>query len=185
MTYDRDYYMKIRREESPQAKRLAGYLIGNYAPRSVIDFGCADGLYLKPFTLVGIDVLGVDYSPDVIALRQIDNIVLADLTLPFHINTKFDLAICLEMLEHIEEKYAEFAVANIANASDLLILSVAGKNQIEESHVNLQPKQYWIEKFSQHGLELSPHETKALVSDIGKGYHLGWFTQNAIVLRRN
>lgn len=184
MAYDKQYYDKIEREERKQAERLADYIISKYVPSSIIDFGCATGLYLEPFHKAGMFTLGLEVAASAIQARQIDNVIFTDIRKPIKVKWNFDMAISLETLEHIEHKYSEQAVKNIADASDLLLFSAAAENQIEESHVNLRPKCYWINKFNAHGLEYSRQETEELHAYMGSGYRLGWFTQNAMILRR-
>jgi len=184
MIYGKQYYEKIEREESAQAERLADYIVDKYTPLSVIDFGCATGLYLKPFCNAGAFTLGLENSVSAIKERTIHNVIFADIRRPINVNWTFDMAISLETLEHIDQKYDEQAVKNIASASDLLLFSAAGENQVEESHVNLKPKSYWIDKFKSHGLEYSEEETQQLITYMEKGYRLGWFTQNAMIFRR-
>ncbi len=184
MVYDRKYYEKIEQEEREQAKRLADYLIDKYAPLSVIDFGCATGLYLEPFYRAGIFTLGLEVSTSAINTRLINNVIFGDIRHNLGVRWNFDLAISLETLEHIDERYEDQAVKNIASASDLLVFSAAAENQIEESHVNLKPKSHWIDKFNEYGMQYSEQETEELLTYIESGYRLGWFVQNAIVLRR-
>lgn len=184
MMYNKQYYEKIEQEEHIQAERLADYLIDKYSPSSIIDFGCATGLYLAPFYRAGTFTLGLDVSYSALQSRMVDNVIFGDIRYPLNVTWNFDIAISLETLEHIDEKYSEQAVENIARASDLLLFSAAAENQIEESHVNLQPKSHWIVRFKKYGLEYSLQETEMLLAYIKSGYRLGWFTQNAMILRR-
>lgn len=184
MSYDISYYQKIRDEEAPQAERLAAYLWSVYKPRSVIDFGCADGLYLVPFVQRDIDVLGVDYSPALREIAQIDNLVLADLRKPYFAGRKFDLVLCLEMLEHIEAMYAEQVVENIARAGDLLVVSAAAEGQGGEGHVNCRPERYWVDLFAKQGFVPAVRDTIYLIDYMKQGYRLGWLTQNVIIYRK-
>ena len=184
MAYDREYYGKIEREEHRQAERMADYLIDKYAPLSVIDFGCATGFYLEPFCRAGIFTIGLEVSASAIDARLISSVIFGDIRRKINVRWNFDLAICLETLEHIDERYEDQAIINIASASDLLIFSAAAENQIEESHVNLKPKSHWIDKFNEYGMQYSERETEELLTYIKSGYRLGWFVQNAMVLRR-
>lgn len=181
--YTKEYFQKIYQEEYLQARRLAEYLYPKYLPRTVVDFGCADGLYIKPFNDKGCYVLGIDSAPVLVSMKKVDNIILSDLRMPYKAG-KFDLALCLEVLEHIEERYTDNVIQNLVDASDLLLVSAAVPGQEGEGHVNLQHKKYWIDKFDKHGYILDNGETKELVDYMKEGYHLGWFVENAMILRR-
>jgi 2-polyprenyl-3-methyl-5-hydroxy-6-metoxy-1,4-benzoquinol methylase len=177
LDYDSAYYKKIVAEETEQAKRLARYLIDTYCPCSVIDFGCADGLYLRPFEAEGIAVAGVDLSP-------VSKYSVGDLRIPYQDWGRHDLALCLEVLEHIEEDSVLPAIENIAVSTRRIVLSAAIPGQGGVNHTNLQYKPYWIKKFARYGFDIDRQETRALLSYMRQGYHLGWFTQNAMILRR-
>lgn len=186
--YSKEYFDKINQEEFHQAQRLADILFGKYQPAYVVDWGCATGLYLHPFTMKGCKVLGIEKSPIAILQSPADvRIVHMDMTQPMvNLQTlkKYDLAICLEVLEHIEEEYADVAVGNIARSSDRLILSIAGPNQPGPGHVNLQNKEYWLDKFGLHGFELNTQTTAEIVNEMKKGYHMGWLVNNLMVLEK-
>jgi cyclopropane fatty-acyl-phospholipid synthase-like methyltransferase len=183
VTHEKAYYERIREEETPQAVRLAAYLMDVYQPRSVADFGCADGLYLVPFAEAGVHVIGLDHSPVLREMAQIDNLILTDLRQPYNLGAKVDLTLCLEVLEHIEEQYAERVVENLAASSDLLLVS-ATEGQGGEGHVNLQPQSYWVDKFAEHGFLCDEEATERLIDYMMDGYYMGWLANNGMILRR-
>lgn len=183
--YTEEYFKQIIEEEEGQADRLASYLISTYQPKSVVDFGCANGLYLEPFYNTGnIHVLGLDYSAEAVKMAKIPNIVLTDLRQPYNTVSKFDLALCIEVLEHIEEEYADIVVENIINSSDIVIISPATIGQGGVGHVNLQYKKYWKEKFEKEGFQYMEKETKKLVDFMKSGYHMGWLVNNVMIFWR-
>lgn len=201
--YTKEYFEKIQQEESLQAFRLERILYDLYKPKSVIDWGCANGLYLEPFmTENGCKVLGIENSPVAIEMKHPDITVLqADMTekvflMPMIkkgqplgvgeglINVKFDMALCIEVLEHIEEPYAKVAIANLCSSSDRLVVSIAREWQTGPGHVNLKPIEYWIQKFGWNGFRVDNKTTLDVRERMGDGYHLGWLTNNLLILER-
>jgi 2-polyprenyl-3-methyl-5-hydroxy-6-metoxy-1,4-benzoquinol methylase len=65
-----------------------------------------------------------------------------DPTLP---SEQYDLAICLEVLEHLKKETAESLVSEIAKKASLLVFSAAMKGQGGTGHVNENTLEYWIE----------------------------------------
>ena len=199
--YTKEYFEKIQQEEGLQAFRLERILYDLYKPRSVIDWGCANGLYLEPFmTENGCEVLGIENASVAIEMRHPDiRIIKADMTQSISLTpvnmqpvgvdlsapaNKFDMALCIEVLEHIEEKYAKVAIENICRSSDRLVVSIAREWQTGLGHVNLKPIEYWIQKFGWHGFRVDNTTTLDVRERMGDGYHLGWLTNNLLILEK-
>lgn len=181
---DHDYFQQIINEETPQAQRLAELLIDMYHPKSVADYGCATGLYLEPFADQGIDVVGYDVSPPAIELTKLAGKVhMADLTKKQPLK-KTDLALCLEVLEHIEAPDAVKVAKNIAPHINTLVFSAAHPGQGGEGHINCRVKEYWEGVFNACGLEVDHLDTARIVTHMKQGYHMGWLPMNVMVLKR-
>lgn len=185
-----EYYSQIEQEETPQAVRLAEYLTAKYSPESVIDLGCATGLYLKPFSSASRRV-GVEQSFQACYMGQVP-ILQDDITNPMCRYGEFDLVICLEVLEHIPADRASDAIKTIVSClapHGRIIFSAAIPGQGGEGHINCQPKEYWltlfrnVHLFSDRYVDLSDGETADLIDFMKSGYHMGWLTQNGMVLR--
>ena len=200
--YTRGYFEKIQQEEGLQAFRLERILYDLYKPKSVIDWGCANGLYLEPFmTEDGCKVLGVENASVAIEMRHPDiQIIKADITQKISFTPtklqpvggdpsvpvpKFDMALCIEVLEHLEEKDAKVAIDNICRSSDRLVVSIAREWQTGPGHLNLKPIEYWIQKFGWQGFRVDNRATLDVRERMGDGYHLGWLTNNLLILEKS
>lgn len=151
---------------------------------SVIDFGCATGLYLKPFLEAGISAWGIDNSEIAKKISTIPKrIVMADLTKPFH-TKKCDLVLCLEVAEHLDKKFEKTLLDNICYPSDAIVFSAAAVGQDGMGHVNCQPKQHWLALFAERGFALNSEQTGQLVRRLKQGTCPYWLPQNIMVLQR-
>jgi SAM-dependent methyltransferase len=184
---DEAFYERITIEELPQAFRLAKILMQKYAPLTVSDLGCATGLYLVPFVAKGIKAYGYDNSNIASNASLLsDGIVrCVDVTsTEFVPDEKCDLAICLEVLEHIPEEKAEAAIRALTIMSDRIIFSAAIPGQGGVGHINCQYKPYWIKLFRKYGFEPNFIATGEIAFEMSKSIHMGWFTQNVMVMER-
>jgi len=132
-------------------------------PKNLIDIGCATGDLIKGFVERGVDAYGLEGSRNVRQYLEVDEerVRFFDLRDLVCWERRFDLAICLEVAEHIEPEYADSFVFNLNNASDRLLISVAPPGQGGHHHVNCQPLNYWMDKFNDYGYILKPYIMEA------------------------
>lgn len=122
---------------------------------SVVDFGTGRGSWLKAAIEMGAaDVRGYDIPEIDVAQRQFpaERFFPADLGQPIDIERRFDLAISTEVAEHLPKEHAAIFVANIAQASDLVLFSAAIPYQGGAGHQNENWVEYWVRLFRPHGL---------------------------------
>lgn len=183
--YNQEYYDSITNEEMEPAQHLAEILMTLYNPKNVCDIGCANGLYLLPFYKAGVYVGGGDVStPEpLIPFRYISPF---DITREKNITpqAKWDITLCLEVMEHIDEQYAKQAIGNLCTFSDIIIFSAAVPGQGGTHHVNCQPKEYWKKLFEENGYELDEIRTDLVLYYITKFVHMGWLKNNLMIFQR-
>jgi SAM-dependent methyltransferase len=121
---------------------------------SVVDVGCGTGTWLHQFHLLGVSrVLGLDGGDATADLMQIDkpDFLRKDLGYPFDINEKFDLAMSLEVAEHLPAEFAINFVSNLVHLSDVIVFGAAIPGQGGTNHVNERWPSYWAALFEKHG----------------------------------
>lgn len=140
-----------------------------YRPARVVEFGCGIGATCTELYRHGVDVLPVDVSEDCrpfIARRSDEvarRLVVADLSRPMDNQpTGYDMAVSVEVLEHLPESGAQNAVDTIAASAPLAIVTACPPTGRNPLHPNEQPFPYWIEKFNRAGMTLDEVDTKAL-----------------------
>jgi hypothetical protein len=144
--YERnEHWMKFFHEI---ARRIARDL----EPHTMLDAGCAMGLLVEQLVEVGIDAYGIDISEYAIGRAPElvrDRVRVQSLTEP--IDRRFDLIVCLEVLEHLARDDAEKAMDNLCAASDRVLFSSSPLDYAEATHVNVHPPEVWSEMFSRRG----------------------------------
>ncbi|WP_162242756.1 bifunctional 2-polyprenyl-6-hydroxyphenol methylase/3-demethylubiquinol 3-O-methyltransferase UbiG [Dyadobacter sp. Leaf189] len=138
-------------------KEITPILVQIFQPKSVVDFGCGLGTFLYCFKEQGVDrVLGMD-GPwvDKTLLKKYlkeDEFKETDLQERIlDVKDRFDLAISLEVAEHLSPASADRFIENIVSLSDNVVFSAAIPGQGGQNHINEQWPTYWIQKFEQHG----------------------------------
>jgi hypothetical protein len=122
--------------------------------RVVVDLGCGAGIWLETFALHGIDdYVGVDgpWVPrDALRFPQ-ERFVAERLDQPLNLGRRFDLAVALEVAEHLPEHRAEAFVRNVVEHAPCVLFSAAIPHQGGTDHLNEQWPDYWAERFATHG----------------------------------
>jgi SAM-dependent methyltransferase len=148
--HDAAFFEQMRTCREPY-RRLADVINEILGPQHALDIGCGIGLQTKRLKEHGWLIVGADHAPAAIELREPDvEIVPLDLTLGVHPDrdTSFNCVICTETAEHIPAEHADAIVENVVSrARHTIVWSAAGPGQDWPGHVNMQPPEYWLERF--------------------------------------
>jgi O-antigen biosynthesis protein len=131
---------------------IADRLILALNPHRVLDAGCALGILVQAFWDRGVECFGIDISEYAIAHVRRDMTPycrVASLTEP--LPDRFDLIVCMEVLEHLEPDDAKRAIANLTAATDTIFFSSTPSELREPTHVNVLPVPVWLNLFAEHG----------------------------------
>jgi SAM-dependent methyltransferase len=121
---------------------------------SVLDVGAGIGTWLRAAEELGIlDIAGIDglrAEPSEIQVRP-GAIQKFDLAKPVRLERRFDLVLCLEVAEHLDQSAAATLIETLCAHSDLIFFSAAAPGQHGEHHVNCQWPTYWQDLFNARG----------------------------------
>lgn len=135
---------------------IAEQIIRRLKPRNTIEFGCAMGFLVESLRDRGVDARGADISE--FAIDQVREDIKPYCTIRNILNAnggdRYDLVICMEVLEHLSPEDGERAIANLCALGDeVLFSSSPDSNHPDPTHQNVEPESYWIEAFSRHGFD--------------------------------
>jgi SAM-dependent methyltransferase len=150
-------------------------------PASVVDIGCGNGAWLAEFARLGATrVLGVDGDYVDRGSLRIDpsQFVATDLSEPWGVQDRFDLAICLEVAEHLPESAAPPFVAGLTALAPVVLFSAAIPFQGGVGHVNERWPEYWADQFAACGYVAADCIRQQIWSDPDVEF---WYAQNAIL----
>ena len=163
--YDRAFFSEYGARNATYAAAcalIAGEIHRRFSPRTVVDWGAGAGLHAAELSRLGAQVVAVDgaaIDPDLCgAVHRVQ----ADLTQPIDsedIPAHYDLALCIDVLEHIDDANSDHVLATITRGAEMVILSCAPPGQGGHHHVNEQPRRYWVAKMAALGWRYDRRET--------------------------
>jgi len=184
----RPYHPTTRRFEAERrltleaAQVIVARVMDMIPARSVVDVGCGVGNWLSVFAQHGVEkIVGLDGSyinRDRLAIDA-SCFVTCDLNQPLGPLTlgRFDLALSLEVGEHLLPARAESLVDDLCALSDVVLYGAAIVSQAGENHINEQWQSYWAEKFMRRGYVVYDVLRPIIWSEPCVVY---WYKQNTI-----
>lgn len=183
--YDDSFYATSRAGMITSAEALVPVLIEDLGISrfdSLIDVGCGEGWWAKTFADHGLDATGIDgvWHGD----HQLgDQFIPHDLNtpLPSHLTDRFDVAVCLEVAEHLQPRRARPFVTELCSLAPLIIFSAAIPGQGGTGHLNEQWPDYWAEMFNTCGFAVDGDLRYKIWEDSNIE---NWYRQNLLVARK-
>jgi SAM-dependent methyltransferase len=184
-TYTPDFYEGHRDASLSSARRIVP-LLRQWVPsfRSVIDVGCGVGTWLRAFKENGVeDLLGIDGAYVHVNQLEISREQFRpfDLRERVKIERRFDLAMSVEVAEHLPPSCADGFVESLTELAPVVLFSAAVPHQEGENHLNEQWQAYWAERFDQRGFVAIDCIRPRVWNDDAVSY---WYAQNALLYCR-
>ena len=167
-------YMRKRKYLAWRAPIICSAIKRTFAPTSVIDFGCATGDLVRSFNELSITALGVDSSESVFEWAHPETPILTwDISTPLPTKSKFDLALCIEVIRFLSIDQFAGLVANFITHSKRVFIGYGGEKRewviklMEQAGYTLyQPQVQLLQE------KLSEWKTKPAIKAI---YHGGMY----------
>ena len=153
LIYDNNFFACQLDLRNQSAKEIATFMYKLIEPKSVVDVGCGLGSWLSSFRELGVrKILGFDgdYIDTDRLLIPKDYFTKMDLSNPIPIEETFDIAICLEVAEHIQKISEKKLVGFLTSLSPIVLFSAAIPGQGGQGHVNEQWPTHWSNIFEEY-----------------------------------
>jgi SAM-dependent methyltransferase len=148
---------------------------------SVADVGCGIGTWANQFLKCGVkEVTGIDgayVDPAMLRIPQ-ECFYAHDLRSPIPIDRRYDLAVCLEVTEHLPISRADGIINDLVSLAPCVLFSAAVPGQGGTDHINEQYLSWWKGLFGVHDyvpLDLIRHQ----IWDLAEVDW--WYRQNVIL----
>lgn len=148
--YTSQFFRDLDFHSLQSANEIVPILYDLLKPESVIDIGCGTGVWLSVFQDLGVDdVFGVDgpWVPRALLKLPQEKFVEHDLTTPLCLDRRFDLAMSLEVAEHLPEATGKRFVELLTGLAPIVVFSAAIPFQGGNHHINEQWQSYWANIF--------------------------------------
>ena len=152
----------------------------NQQAKTIADFGCGLGDYVKAFIKEGIQATGFDGNPCTPELTENVGKVL-DLSKPITFDTPFDWVMSLEVGEHLPQEFETIFIENLHNNNKHgIVLSWAVKGQGGVGHYNEQNNDYVKSKICALGYTNDVESENILRNNSS----LHWFKNTIMVFKK-
>lgn len=164
--YSESYFADIERIEGRSVEVIAGWIVERLRPGRVVDIGCGPGHLMAALRERGAEVFGVDIAEAALSRSRakglsVERVDLTDAGQPIP-GTPYDLAVCFEVAEHLDARFADALVRQLVSAAPVVMLTAAEPDASIGPglfHVNEQPNAYWIERMTAAGMRLDEAAT--------------------------
>lgn len=151
--YDQAFYDAQKEGSLRSARKFLSLLWGMHTPNSVVDLGCGAGTWLKAAGELGAArLVGFDgrWNSQSNMLDPRIEFHPVDLDEPLPMQERFDMAMSLEVAEHLHPESSEKFVRTLVGLSDVVLFSAAYIDQGGTNHINERLHSDWAEFFAAH-----------------------------------
>jgi hypothetical protein len=165
-TYTVDFYESVNQRASETAKLVFEILNKYVRVESIVDAGCGSGAWIRTAIEEGLEkAYGIDLTSSIELINKntdfkeyldsgrIELIERDFVSNPISEFPKADVAVCLEVLEHLPPSIAGSLVSRLTESSDFVIFSAAQPGQGGTYHINEQELRYWVDQFAKYDFE--------------------------------
>lgn len=147
--YDLSFYEAEARVAFESGEIVVPHVLKVFPVKTVIDIGCGTGFWAQWFAFHGCTATGVDLGVPEEARAPKFEYIDHDLVNGYPCSG-YDLAVCLEVAEHLPPSSAPLLVEGLAQAPTVLF-SAATPGQPGVGHIHCREHEFWHEMFAKHG----------------------------------
>lgn len=180
--YTTEFYRDRHEATAHSAQVILGILFEHFPNiGSAADIGCGVGTWLRTLEERGVkNILGIDgewVDKDLLVIPR-NTFLKANLTEKLRVPNRYDLAISLEVAEHLPPENARGFVQSLTLLADIVLFSAAIPLQGGVGHQNEQWQSYWASLFAEFGYSCRDLIRARIWDDAGIPF---WYKQNALV----
>ena len=152
--YDQAFYEHQREESLKSGLAILPHILELFPVSSLVDFGCGMGTWLAAARRLGVErTVGVEgewVTQDRLLDPEVE-LLTRNLETSPEVDGRFDLAMSLEVAEHLSPERADSFVNDLCSRSSRVFFSAAVPGQGGAHHVNEQWPDWWAGLFASRG----------------------------------
>ena len=178
--YDSAFYGRIQAGSQRSAHVILSLLREHVPFASMADIGGGVGNWSRAALDLGVEAItlvdGAYVDPDSLCVPR-ECFVEHDLSKHLHLPARADLAISMEVAEHLSPQRAESFVKDLCAISDNVLFSAALPFQGGDGHINEIWPEYWAELFARQGYDCFDFIRPRIWTDPAVDW---WYRQNVL-----
>ena len=165
--HEAEHWREGLREFDAQNELIAMAIMCAFTkPQTWLDVGCGTGVLVRTAACNGIISTGVD---QLVTNQDTGRFWFykRDLREPLDLGRTFEMVTCIEVAEHLEEKFEGVICDTLARhvaPGGRLVFTAAKPGQPGYNHFNCQPQRYWRDRLESRGLRYSQADTIRLAN---------------------
>lgn len=178
--YDGEFFARIRGRSYQAAQVILPNVLDTFPYQSVIDVGGGTGSWSLVASELGVKVINLIDGDHVDAnslLVPKNCFSPRDLQYRFSLSESAELAICMEVAEHLPPKRAPEFVEDLCKLSKNILFSAAIPYQGGDGHVNEMWPEYWADLFEKCGYDTFDFIRPKIWNDRRVDW---WYRQNVL-----
>ncbi len=170
--YNKDFFSGRIGDMRSWEIKVGAYFVRKLKIKSVVDFGCSIGSFLEGAMESGATVKGFEYAYEsakpYIPKKVGKHIEKGNVGQIINCGS-FDLAMSVEVAEHILPEESDNFVENLTkSATKFILLTAAPPTQRGSLHINLQTYEFWLDKITSKGWLLDNNTIEEMRMEIPK-----------------
>jgi hypothetical protein len=179
--YTSEFFTRWRDRSRSSADAILPPIIAALGAESLVDVGAGLGTWTAAARAAGVaDVLALDgawVDTDLLEISA-DQFRTVDLREPIRVDRRFDLAIAMEVAEHLPPERSAGFVADLVTLAPVVLFSAAIPGQGGNNHINERWPEFWADLFASHGYRCLDAVRWRHWTDERVEY---WYAQNAYI----
>jgi SAM-dependent methyltransferase len=155
--YDQSFFANQKDLSRRSGSVILRYISELIPVKSVCDVGCGVGTWLSVWAELGVDdIYGIDGDYVDRSQLMIDpaHFHPQDLIQSIRVDRRFDLAMCVEVAEHLPPERADSLIQDLSSLAPIILFSAAVPMQGGTNHINEQWQDYWAALFDRRGFDV-------------------------------
>lgn len=179
--YEQQFFERMDQAARSSADAVVPLVLELLSPARVIDVGSGHGEWLAAFLARGVaDGLAIDgpwVDTESLAVPP-EKFRVVSLDESWTVAERFDLAVCLEVAEHIPDRRSSELIGNLVSLAPAVLFSAALPGQEGTHHINEQWPEYWHRRFREKGYV----RIDSIRPQIWQDPRVAWYYQQNIYL---